>query len=59
MTRLMEHPYSLEAQEFLSNLRRSQVSSVAQQVIEPVKHDEQGNPYVEARGEFSHWFYIL
>ncbi|XP_022708462.1 28S ribosomal protein S9, mitochondrial-like isoform X1 [Varroa jacobsoni] len=50
MTRLMEHPYSLEAQEFLSNLRRSQVSSVAQQVIEPVKHDEQGNPYVEARG---------
>lgn len=59
MMRVMDHPYSLEAQEFLMRYRRSQVSNLAEQDIVPLSHDEEGNPYVEARGKSLHLFFYI
>ncbi|OQR76770.1 28S ribosomal protein S9 [Tropilaelaps mercedesae] len=53
MTRLAEHPYSLETQGFILKYRKELVSNVSKQNIEPLKHDEAGNPYSEARGKLS------
>lgn len=53
MTRLAEHPYSNHAKSFLLKFLHHKDARNVEQHIMPLMHDEAGNPYMEAKGDYS------
>lgn len=52
MERLAAHPYSQSAENFLKKFLIVKQTKSNQEMILPLMHDEAGNPYMEAEGEF-------
>ncbi|KAK8763458.1 hypothetical protein V5799_033932 [Amblyomma americanum] len=54
LDRLVAHPYSSHAKEFIMSYRKPKMAAVIQQEIPPLQYDETGRPYAKAEGARKH-----
>ncbi|XP_075552507.1 mitochondrial ribosomal protein S9 [Dermacentor variabilis] len=54
LDRLVEHPYSSQAKEFIMRYRKPRISTLVREEIPPLQYDETGRPYAKANGARKH-----
>uniref|UniRef100_G3MP64 Small ribosomal subunit protein uS9m n=1 Tax=Amblyomma maculatum TaxID=34609 RepID=G3MP64_AMBMU len=54
LDRLVDHPYSSHAKEFVMRYRKPKLATIIREKIAPLQYDETGRPYAKANGARKH-----